>query len=129
MNNRQFSLFKTCAIFCVALFLFLISTLFYSKSAFAAGPTYVGGNITTNTTWTLNNSPYVVQSDIYISATLTIEPGVVVKLNPQTKITVSGKLNANGTEAEKIHFTSIKDDSVGGDTNNDGNTTTPSQTE
>ena len=129
MSSIKSSRFKSRAILQAVFFIFLLSGLFYSKSAFAAGPTYVSGTISTVSTWTLNNSPYVVQSDITIYATLMIEPGVVVKLNPQTKITINGKLNANGTPSQPIYFTSIKDDSVGGDTNNDGSATTPAQSD
>ncbi|WP_430812481.1 MULTISPECIES: right-handed parallel beta-helix repeat-containing protein [unclassified Carboxylicivirga] len=55
------------------------------------------------------------------NAILNIEPGVVVKFrNYYSGITVDGALTANGTPEEKIVFTSIKDDSKGGDTNDDG---------
>jgi RHS repeat-associated protein len=89
----------------------------------------VGGGIGTSTTWTLANSPYEVTSNVTVSspATLTIEPGVVVKFNVGTNLTIldGATLTANGTSAAPITFTSIKDDSVGGDLNGDGAATTP----
>jgi parallel beta-helix repeat protein len=53
--------------------------------------------------------------------TLTLEPGVVFKATSgTTAFNVSGTLLAQGTAAEPIVFTSVADDSVAGDTNNNG---------
>ena len=73
-------------------------------------------------TWTLAESPYVVISDISLASgsSLVIEPGVVVKFNSSRRFTVNGNLQAVGLTGSEIVFTSIKDDSVGGDTNEDG---------
>jgi parallel beta-helix repeat protein len=78
--------------------------------------TDVGGSIDTNTTWNLAASPYVATGGIVIEddATLTIEPGVVVRFNPITGIVVGsgdgdGTLVARGTEESPIIFTSVKD--------------------
>ncbi len=68
-------------------------------------------NVTTDTSWTKANSPYVIQSDVKIlsSATLTIEPGVTVQFAGDFKIVVSdgdtGTLHAVGTPSEQILFT------------------------
>ena len=45
--------------------------------------------------------------------------------NVQGRIFMDGTLKLNGTAAERITLTSIHDDSKGGDTNNNGNATTP----
>lgn len=52
--------------------------------------------------------------------TLTLGPGTVLKLESGQQVSVSGALKANGTAQKPVVITSIKDDSVGGDTNNDG---------
>jgi parallel beta-helix repeat protein len=62
-------------------------------------------------------------------ALLTVNPGVIVKFDEyytyNHAIIVNGAMRAIGTEAEPIVFTSISDDSKGGDTNGNGNQTTP----
>lgn len=87
------------------------------------------GDITENTTWTKDNNPYIVDQ-LYITngAILTIESGVIIKFrNSISHITVgsTSSLNINGTEEEKVYFTSIKDDTLIGDTNSDNNKTVP----
>lgn len=91
-------------------------------------PTYVSGTISTPTTWTLANSPYVVNGSITVNngITLTIQPGVVVKFEPGCSITVNGILAASGTNQDWIIFTSLYDDSYAGDTNGDQNQSYPS---
>jgi len=54
---------------------------------------------------------------------LRIQPGVVVKSTGQ--LGVSGRLEIRGTPEEPVIFTSLTDDSVGGDTNNDQDKTAP----
>jgi hypothetical protein len=94
----------------------------------AAALTEVGGTISTDTTWTQAGSPYVVTSSIQVvgTARLTIEPGVIVKVGLGNGIDLpTGVLSALGTSASPIVFTSILDDSAGGDTNGDGDATHP----
>ena len=66
----------------------------------------LSGTIVTDATWYATNSPYVICGGLTIngSATVTIEPGVTVLINPGITITVNGRLIAEGTEANRIHF-------------------------
>jgi parallel beta-helix repeat protein/YD repeat-containing protein len=82
---------------------------------------------TQNTTLTRAGGPYVVRGPLTINTgvTLTIEPGTILKFELYSKIEVNGTLLAQGTEAQPIIFTSLKDDDYGGDTNNDGATSQP----
>ena len=84
------------------------------------------GTLSDNAVWT-GNCTYYVTSNLTIPAgvSLTILPGAVVKLAPGTSIFVQGSLVAHGLISRPIVFTSDRDDSVGGDTNDDGGTQTP----
>jgi hypothetical protein len=75
------------------------------------------------------NIAYIIDNlTINAGAVFTITPGVVIKFtNYYNGIIVNGGLLANGTPTQKIIFTSLEDDSNGGDTNNDGNGSSPSK--
>lgn len=86
----------------------------------------VSGTISTNTTWTAGKV-YVLTGDITVNqlTTLTIQPGAVIKINWDRGFTVNGKLVANGTTENPVYVTSIKDDSICGDTNGDTTASVP----
>ena len=93
--------------------------------------TPVSGTISQNTTWIAGNV-YVINGTVTVNSgvTLTVEPGTIVKFNSSTSsISVFGSLLAQGTAGQNIYFTSIHDDSVGGDTNNNSNGTSPAQSD
>ena len=90
--------------------LLLISLLFFSimLPSHAIGDTYVTENIIQDTTWNISGSPYVVSNDIqvYPEVTLTIDPGVEVRFNPDVSLEIGGELKARGTPVNNIIFTS-----------------------
>ena len=90
----------------------------------AGATTNMSGTIATDTTWSWAYSPYVVTDNVTVNSgvTLTVEPGVIVKFNETKGMTVKGRIVANGTSTARIVFTSIEDDSIGGDTGGDGPT-------
>jgi hypothetical protein len=68
--------------------------------------TDVGGTIVTDTIWTVAGSPYVATSSVTVgpTATLTIEPGVVVNFEAGRALVVNGRLLAQGTSNQAITF-------------------------
>ncbi|MDP2683728.1 MAG: right-handed parallel beta-helix repeat-containing protein [bacterium] len=119
MNIHTYKVLKLVII----LFIFL----FFIPSNVTA-TTEVSGSISEDTTWTIENSPYVVNTNIVILAgnTLIIESGVVVKFEKgYSSLMVYGNLITQGTNTNKVYFTAYHDDSVGGDTNGDGGIYTP----
>jgi hypothetical protein len=103
------------------LFAVLISTLpigrtnfnFAEAGNYNGSGTYVGGIIWENTTWTLENSPYIITDTVQIpeNVTLTIEPGVIVRAGDMFSLTramflLHGRIYALGTADNKIIFDS-----------------------
>ncbi len=103
------------------LLLVAIAATIISTSNVSAETT-VSGNITTDTTWALSGSPYIVSGSVTVQGTdgddgittLTIEPGVEVRFNAYTGLTIGassgnpGALSAIGTSENRITFTSNK---------------------
>lgn len=83
------------------LMLLLCCGIFQANAA-----TNVSGIISSNTTWTKANSPYIVNGDLSVDSavTLTIEPGVTVRVDKNYFFYVDGKIIAEGTLTDSILF-------------------------
>jgi VCBS repeat-containing protein len=86
----------------------ILSTLFLLLSVVVYSQTNISGAISSNTTWSLANSPYVVTGNtvVFENYTLTIEPGVVVKFEDNVQLRIQGKIIAIGNDSNNIVFTS-----------------------
>jgi hypothetical protein len=71
--------------------------------------TSVENTITSNTTWTAANSPYILSAPITVDndATLTVEAGASVDLNSYS-LQVNGVLHAVGSDTAKVQFNNGK---------------------
>ena len=89
----------------------------------------LSGNVDNNVTWYSGDLPIIIPASntvwVNASSTLTINPGSVVKFGSAAGIIVEGNLVSEGTKESKIYLTSLKNDSLAGDTNNDGVSSTP----
>ena len=89
---------------------YVIVVVYLCIVAPARADTTVGGSITAATTWTKEESPYLVTETVEVieGVTLTIEPGVKAVCNRDTGLVVWGQLIAAGTQEEMIEFTSAE---------------------
>ncbi|MDP3710827.1 MAG: right-handed parallel beta-helix repeat-containing protein, partial [bacterium] len=102
---------------------------FSGSTASSNGTNGIGLQGTVQQNYTLGaDIPYVIQNTTYTidsGKTFTIAAGAVIKLQGTGAISANGKIVTNGTSANKVVFTSIKDDTYGGDTNANGSANSP----
>ena len=110
MNAKFFTKMLTSTLLGVS-FVFLALVLLGRSVTPVSADTPVTSSITTDTTWTVAGSPYVISSAIHIQGTsiLTIEPGVVVSATNDAAhliVDANARLVAIGTSTEPIIFVS-----------------------
>jgi hypothetical protein len=111
---RSTSLFKKLGVLlllmCViGLFWIAVGSVAPAKLEAAPAATEIWSNITTDTTWGLAGSPYMLKiSDVWVQspATLTIEPGVTVYLEEGGRLHIANgaTIIAKGTPTQSIVF-------------------------
>lgn len=81
--------------------------------------------INSNEVWNVSGSSGAIirAHNLDVAGTLNLEPGAIVKVrqdNEGVRLKSGGVINSSGTSLSPVVITSDKDDSVGGDTNGDG---------
>jgi len=88
-------------------------------------PEFVNGDISIDVNWT-ENKIYIIQGNVTVFSVITVNPGTIIKFDVDANLIFdNGKILASGTNSKPIIFTSFKDDSFGGDTNEDSNSSSP----
>ena len=133
---------QTCGVWCDALYggMIRLSNAAPTLSNLTFEQNYINGieipggtksasATVTGETWQNTSIPYVVTGDLVIGQgfKLTIMPGIIVKFTTYSLLYIDGALDARGTAADPITFTSFRDDTSGGDTNADGPATVPAK--
>ncbi len=99
----------------------LAAALALLPGALLAADITVNANLTADATWTKNNT-YIIDGRVFVTnnATLTIQPGTVIKAKPRAAqdasalvIARGAKINAAGTAQEPIVFTAEADNMNG----------------
>jgi len=91
---------------------------------------HITEDITSPVTWESGNIYIIDAGDFWVTSTLTIQPGTIIKFTEYgafMSVGSGGNVIAEGTSNQPIIFTSVQDDENGGDNNDDGSSTTPGE--
>ncbi|MHB0978233.1 MAG: lipase/acyltransferase domain-containing protein [Minisyncoccota bacterium] len=107
------------------LFFFVITV--HASASVVEIPNYT--TLNSDTTWSSVNGVYILRGSVTVPAgvTLTIDSGTIIKFQNGGSgvLNVYGSLAVHGSPLDAVYFTSLIDDSVGGDTNGDATSTLP----
>jgi hypothetical protein len=86
----------------------ILFLIFLCSATVNYSQTNISGGLFTNTTWTVTGSPYILSNDVALfpGYSLTIEPGVIIKFNSNSKLILRGTMTCIGTNQSPIVFTS-----------------------
>ena len=95
----------------------ILSIILFTYCALGFAQTNVSGALSSDTTWSLADSPFTVTGSVLVPSgvTLTIEAGVTIKVSSSAVIQNNGTLIAIGTSSDKITFTSNESSPSAGD--------------
>ena len=87
----------------------------------------IGANVTLEPAG--DEFPFVVPDEVRVKEgkIVTLLDGLTMKFGENAKFDLSGKIDVRGIDSNKVTFTSLKDDSIAGDTNNDGSINVPTE--
>jgi hypothetical protein len=111
------------------IFLLLIGLYLFNPEAVSI--TYADtshcGNLATDEIWASADNVHIVTCDVTVpnGLSLTITEGTIVKFALGAEIYVDGTLEILGSANDPVYLTSLRDDTIGGDTNGDGGATVP----
>jgi len=118
-SPKRWFIFSLSVLITLVVSLGLLHLLGLETAARSLAPATIESNIATDTIWTLANSPYLITETVVIQpgAALTIEPGVMVQANGPgfavLSVAAGGRLEATGTAAQPITFTSAANNGPG----------------